>query len=64
MNEAPMQVEFDFSINVNAIATAKKEAKAKKPIRFPKNAVPITAVDWENAVVLDKGKRGLRATPL
>jgi len=64
MNETPIQMEFDFSVNESAIATAKKEAKAKKPIRFPANAVPITAVDWENAVVLDKGKRGLRATPL
>ena len=64
MNETPIQMEFDYSINQNAIEVAKKEAKKKKPIRFPKEAVPITAVDWENAVVLDKGKRGLRATPL
>ena len=64
MNETPIQMEFDFSINQNAIAIAKKEARAKRPIRFPKEAVPITAVDWEKAIVLDKGKRGLRATPL
>lgn len=64
MTETPIQMEFDYSINQNAIVAAKKEAKLKKPIRFPKDAVPITAVDWENAIVLDKGKRGLRATPL
>lgn len=64
MSETPIQMEFDFSINQNTITVAKKEAKAKKPIRFPKNAVPITAVNWENAIVLDKGKRGLCATPL
>lgn len=61
---SPIQMEFDFNVDQNAIEKAKKESKQRKPVRFPTNAVPIQAVDWENAILLDKGKRGLKATPL
>lgn len=57
-----MQVELDFGVDTEAIKKAKQ--KPVKTVKLPKGAVPIRAIDFDNGVLLDKGKYGLRATPL